>query len=403
MKFKFLFVILFITLLSVELKSQDKRSQIPTGLQKGYFEVNIGSINYPFGQASLADGYTLVDAIVVPHTAVRLVLAGYDFNKYLSGQIIYIRPVLWVKYKGVQTPENNTISHAVRMNIGGLTLKGKLPLSSRFSLFGEAGLGVITRKGFSDEYTQQSVVTNAGYATVMMGGGVKYHINDGWALQLVGDYVPGKSNIGQPHTSFLGAGFSYNLRPLSEEKLQKGKESGYIHPKQWIQIGYSTNVFGYGINKLVSGNVLPIFWGGDAQVKQGLTFNYQRNIFHNPKVFALDWGVEAGFWQSNLKKDEFFTLSLYPVFRLNFLHTKPFDAYFYYSVASPTFISKIIIDDINTGEHFTFQDNMGVGFFFGKERNMNAEIKIGHYSNGNLFPYNDAVMIPLSFNVGYCF
>lgn len=402
MKFRitlFTIVILF----SFHLKSQDSRSQIPDNLQKGYFEVNIGAINYPFGQASLASGYTLVDAVVIPPTAVRLVLAGYDFNRYISAQIIYMRPVIWVKYKGIETPDNNTISHSVRMNIGGLTLKGKLPLNDKFSLFGETGLGVITRKGFVDPYTQETVVDNAGYATLMMGAGAKYHINDGWALQIVGDYIPGKSSINQPYTSFIGAGFSYNLRPISNEKIEKGKQLGYKNPKQWIQIGYSSNVFGYGINNLVSNNTFPIFWGGDAQVKQGLTFNYQRNVFHTPKFFAFDWGVEAGVWQSNIKNDEFFTLSAYPVFRLNFLHTNLFDSYFYYSVAAPTFISKIIIDDINTGEHFTFQDNMGVGFFFGKERNMNAEIKIGHYSNGNIFPYNDAVMIPLSFNVGYCF
>jgi len=34
---------------------------------------------------------------------------------------------------------------------------------------------------------------------------------------------------------------------------------------------------------------------------------------------------------------------------------------------------------------------------------MNAELKIGHYSNGNVFPLNGAVKIPLSINVGYAF
>ena len=79
------------------------------------------------------------------------------------------------------------------------------------------------------------------------------------------------------------------------------------------------------------------------------------------------------------------------------------DAYFYYSVAGPTYISKKIIDHIDTGEHFTFQDNMGVGMFFGEKRNLNAEIRIGHYSNGNIFPLNGAVKIPLSLNFGYAF
>jgi len=134
-----------------------------------------------------------------------------------------------------------------------------------------------------------------------------------------------------------------------------------------------------------------------------MTLNYQRNLFHGPKVFAFDLGVEAGLWQTDVNRDNFFIFSVYPVFRLNYLRTKAFDAYFYYSIAAPAFISKTILDDDKMGEMFTFQDNMGTGVFFGKDRNYNAEIKIGHYSNGNIFPDNEAVKIPLSLNVGYAF
>ena len=154
-----------------------------------------------------------------------------------------------------------------------------------------------------------------------------------------------------------------------------------------------------------------MFWGGDAEVHQGLSLTYQRNIFHSAKYFALDWGVSAANWQSkgigtglsNPNKESFYTLSVFPVARFNILHTQPLDAYFYYSVAGPTYISKKILDGSDTGEHFTFQDTMGLGMFFGESRNWNAEIKIGHYSNGNVFPLNAAVKIPLSVNVGYAF
>ncbi|MFT4756882.1 MAG: hypothetical protein ACI91R_001532 [Vicingaceae bacterium] len=39
----------------------------------------------------------------------------------------------------------------------------------------------------------------------------------------------------------------------------------------------------------------------------------------------------------------------------------------------------------------------------GKERKLNTEVKIGHYSNGNLFTENDGVKIPLTVNLGYTF
>ena len=72
-------------------------------------------------------------------------------------------------------------------------------------------------------------------------------------------------------------------------------------------------------------------------------------------------------------------------------------------MAGPSYISKIVLDGVDTGKHFTFQDAMGLGIFFGERRNLNAELKIGHYSNGNIFPLNGAVKIPLSLNVGYAF
>ncbi|MFW6249019.1 MAG: acyloxyacyl hydrolase, partial [Bacteroidota bacterium] len=52
---------------------------------------------------------------------------------------------------------------------------------------------------------------------------------------------------------------------------------------------------------------------------------------------------------------------------------------------------------------FTFYDYMGIGAFGGKQREFTTELKIGHYSNGNLFPQNDGVMVPLTLSLGYNF
>lgn len=158
---------------------------------------------------------------------------------------------------------------------------------------------------------------------------------------------------------------------------------------------------GYGVNDFLED--IHVFWAGNAEVRHGLTLNYQRNVYHGARYFAFDWGVSASYWQSDKSRQGFYTLSLYPAFRLNVLHAKALDAYVYYSVAGPAYISSIIIDGVDTGEHFTFQDNIGVGAFFGKQHTLNAEIRIGHYSNGNIFPENGSVKVPLSLNVGYTF
>jgi len=131
--------------------------------------------------------------------------------------------------------------------------------------------------------------------------------------------------------------------------------------------------------------------------------NYQRNIFHARKVLAFDWGVGGGWWQSRDKRDEFFTISMYPVLRFMAWRTKSFNLFFEYSVAGPTFISKTILDEKNTGQKFTFQDFMGMGVIAGKKRNTMAGIRIAHFSNGNIYPQNDGVKVPLTFSLGYVF
>lgn len=401
-------ILLSVFLNLTSLSAQDERSQIPPLLQRSYFEVNMGYINYPFGAAQMEPGYTL-ESVNVPNMAVRLVLWGYDFNDYLAAQITYMRPVGWVKYRYTVDGSDVLDAKSVWTNVGGFTLKGKLPIGNKFSVYGEGGLGIITRAGFED-VSGNPVVKDANFATFLFGAGLKYHINKKWALQLVSNYSPASAKRNQPPTSFVGAGFSYNFIPYTEKQIQKTADGGMIHPKQWLQLGYTSNLLGYGVNNFVSNQYFPIFWGGMAHVKQGLSLNYQRNVFHSAKFFALDWGINASVWQTtgmhgntNGPGQQFFTFSLFPVFRLNFLQTKLFDAYFYYTVAAPTFISEKIIDGYDTGEKFTFMDNMGAGIFFGEERKYNAELKIGHYSNGNIFPNNDAVKVPLSLNLGYAF
>jgi hypothetical protein len=88
------------------ISAQDKRAQYPAFLSDSYFGVNIGYINYAFSQRQLEPGY-VAELVHVPHTAVRIILFGHHFNKYLSAQISYMRPVDWVEYKNVWKPFNS--------------------------------------------------------------------------------------------------------------------------------------------------------------------------------------------------------------------------------------------------------------------------------------------------------
>jgi opacity protein-like surface antigen len=405
MKIRSAFTKIIITLnlliISFCVSAQHNRAQIPKLMYNTYFEVNVGYINYPFNASHMEPGYNF-KSVNIPHTAVRFAVIGYEINKYLAAQISYMRPVLWVNYTYDAGSVETEATRSVWMNVGGVTLKPQLPINNRFTIYGEVGMGLITRNGFEDEQGNP-VISNANYASFLFGGGIRYNINNNWGLQLSAVYSPENSTVKQPSTTFISGGFRYKLLPLSDEKLERAAKAGYIFPKQMIQIGYVSNILGYGVNNYFAYGTVPVFWGGEAEVERGVTLTYERNVFHGTKTFSLDWGVSMGYFQSNAEKQKFFTFSVFPVFRFTFLHTKPVDMYFFYSIAGPAFISKNTVDGKDLGEKFTFQDHMGTGVFFGRERNLNAELKIGHYSNGDIFPGNEGVKIPLALNLGYTF
>lgn len=374
---------------------QDKRTQDPAVLRNSYFGVNIGYIGYNFTQQQLEQGYAAA-SIHIPHTAVQIVL-GHRFNKYISAELTYSRPVGFVEYRDINGSGHN---YEVGMNITGLTINPSLPVSKKITIEAKAGIAIITRGGFI--VIDAPGVKDAMYASVLLGGGMAYHLNNKWELTLNGSWAPANDDVMQPATNFYSAGFKYTMRQLPGETVQRNAATGFIFPKHLLQVGYSTNVAGYGVNHFVSKDA-HIFWGGAAKVKNGISFNYQRNIFHTKKVFSLDWGAGLAYWQSNMNQQKFLTVSIYPVFRFSFLRTKMTDLYFNYSFAGPSFISKTTIDGFDTGRKFTFQDFMGLGLFAGKKRNVNAELRIAHYSNGNIFPQNNGVMVPLTIAAGYSF
>lgn len=393
----FRWIVILLIISPCILKAQDNRVQYPPILRNSYFGVNIGSINYKFSAMQLQPG-NKVGAVNVPHAAVRIILFGHQFNKFFGAQISYMRPVGWVEFNSIN---DDNQKHTVWMNLAGLTLTGNLPINKNLSLNLEGGLVLMMRRGF--QVNNQYVVRHATYSTGMFGAQLRYHVNKKWDLQAGWVHSPSNDRELQPSTNFISAGFNYNMRELPAEKVAKARAAGYYFPKQIITAGFATSSMGYGVNKFVSQGAVPIFWGGEVKVKHGFTLNYQRNIFHAKKVFALDWSAGFGVWKSRRDNTTTVTVSAFPIFRFTILRSQALDFYGEYSVAGPTFISTTNVDGNLTGENFTFQDIMGFGVFAGKKKNLNLSARIAHYSNGNLFPQNNGYMIPVTFGVGYVF
>ncbi len=372
--------------------AEDQPAQYPRFLLNSYIGVQLGYIDYPFSNSQLQPGFH-AQSVQVPHLAARVFLFGHEFNQYFSAQISDMRPVEWVHYQDVNGAED---SHSVWMNVAGLTAKARLPLTRRLSAFGEGGLGVVTRKGFA--IGPSSVVNDASYAALLFGAGLDYRVSDNWALVTEVTAAPGRSADAQPRTVFFSSGFDYTMRRLPAPSAQQ-EPAG---TRSLVQIGYVTDVLGYGANNFVSKGAVPVFFPGLVEVAHGLSVNYQRNVFHTRRLFALDWGAAISSWRSR-EGQGFYTASLYPVPRFILVRAKPLELDFIYSLAGPTFITRTTIDGQDTGKRFTFQDFMGARVFLGRSRKLTAEVRIAHYSNGNLFPRNAGVTIPLGLLLGSTF
>lgn len=376
--------------------AQDKRAQFSDVLKDAYFGVNLGSIGYKFTQAQLEPGFTAT-GVTIPHFAVRVVLFGKRFNDYLAAQITYMRPASWVEYENINGTGQR---RSIRTNVAGLTLRPSLPLSRKLVLNGEAGLGIITRCGA--EFNGQTLVRDAVYGSFLFGGSLGYHLNRNWELTAGTVWSPKNDKVRQPATVYHSVGFNYTLRSLPKERLEKALKSGAIFPKHLLQVGIGTNALGYGVNKFVSTTV-PIFWGGEIDIKKGVALTYLRNVYHGKRVFSIDWGLDLAWWRTKKNNEPFFAASIFPLIRFTAWRTKAADVYFNYAVAGPSYISGVVMDGLKAGSNFTFRDEMGMGMYCGKQRQLNAEIRIAHYSNGNILPPNNGVTIPLTFLVGYSF
>ena len=375
---------------------EDTRTQYPKFLTNSYFTVDVGRIGYVFSGDQLEPGFK-AESVDVPNLAVRVDLFGYHVGKHVAAQITYMRPARFVAYHNINGDGSTS---QVSTAYAGLTLVFDVPLSDRWSAYGEGGLGITSRSGF--ELDGRTAVSSAHYASGLLGAGLAYHATSTVDLMFGATYLPGRKSFSQPSTRLYTSGIRLHMRPIAAAQVEANRRAGFAFPKKVVRLGFTTNQLTYGLNNFFS-QKLPIFWGGNVETRTGGTLDFQRNVFHTERRFGFDLGGSASYWRSTGTPENFVTLSFYPLFRFFLVRTRSADAYFAYSLAGPTVISKTVIDRLDTGEHFTFQDFMGIGMYFGSARRMNAEIGIKHYSNGNIFTRNASIKIPLTLTLGLAF
>lgn len=367
-------------------------------LSGAYIGVQFGDINYAFSNAQLLPGFQ-AQSIQMGHTAVRFILFGHEFNKYLSGQISEMVPLHSVVYQNINGVAGNYPLWI--NNVAGFTMKGRLPLNDRWSIFAEGGLGIVTRNAIT--VNMAPAANSANYASFLFGGGVAYRLSEHWDLLAAVIDVPGHAAGNQPSTQFFSGGFDYTMRRVPRDPDVESAPNSPVWPRNVVQVGYITNALSYDVNDFFTKGKVAIFWHGSVEVRDGVSLEYRRNLFHSRRFFALDWGVGLSSFKSRINGDRFYAIALYPALRIPLIRTNPAEFYFTYSLAGPSLLTRTTIDNQNTGRVFTFQDYMGLGMYLSRKRRVTAEVRIQHYSNANLFPNNPGITVPLGFYMGTTF
>ena len=147
----------------------------------------------------------------------------------------------------------------------------------------------------------------------------------------------------------------------------------------------------------------PLFWNSRVSANYGLTFLYERTIYHTQKYFAANVGTSTSWWALNSPPESQVAISAFVDLYIFIFRTSSFSPYITYSVAGPTILSRRWFGNANLGSHFIFQDFFGLGVLMGKNHTINMSFKLYHYSNGDLFLHNDGFDVPLIFSMGYSF
>jgi hypothetical protein len=400
--------IFFLFIITSTLYSQEylkSKTQPSNFLSKSYYSINFGGILYPFSNNNLIEGYE-TNTFSKNYFSGRLLL-GYKISPDLAIQFGTLRPASWFKYDDV-----NGIGYerSVWINAWSLSLKKNIQLHKKVSVFGEAGIANVTRIGFS--INDKIIYSDAHFASLIYGVGLNYTLNKKWRLNLNGTFLPKSIKENQPSISQITFGFEYHINKLKESQIEKHENNGHFFPKNTIQVSYGTSKIGFGANRFFGMSLkvgkfesfgIPVFWVGEVKAAHSFSLTYQRLAFRTEKIFSLDWGISITAFQTEATKENVLAFSIFPTMRFYLMRRKDFDMYTNYSLIGPTILTTGNLDNLNTGPKTTYQDTMGLGVFFGKKRSFNAELRIMHYSNGNIFPQNSGVAIPIQFTFGKTF
>lgn len=377
------------------LSSFDKRLQTPHALDQFYVGAGEGIVDLPFSNRQLSNGIQVISVNTEIYSPY--IFIGHYFNPYLAVEMSMLGRVTVVVHPVSDDKKN------IHQSIFGLSLRPMLPISQRFGLYALLGVGTISRSGFSVNHV--SAISTDNLVTLLAGGGISIGLTPYWKLVTGVEYAPARHDHDhQPSMTFVYGGFYYLFHHMA---LPNDYSTPYLFQQHLVQLGgFSTSIFDpddYNKYFSASDSWIPIFWSSSEGVRDGAWLRYENNVFHTKKMFSFYWGVSVSTYHSKDYNESIQAFSVFPLIRLWFIRSDDIDLYFNYSAAGPTFLTRHDIDHRDLGSNFIFQDMMGLGAVLGKNKQVDLNVGMGHYSNGNLFPRNPGFDIPITISLGYAF
>jgi hypothetical protein len=144
----------------------------------------------------------------------------------------------------------------------------------------------------------------------------------------------------------------------------------------------------------------PLMWNARLKVDRSLIIGYEKAVYTPNQYFSLYTGVSSGLMKTiHPVMDDVYVLSGYLLARFYFYNTSSFKTYILYSPAGPSMLSKSQFATTGFSNLFVFQNQFGIGWELDKSAKIGCFLKMYHYSNGDLFPVNGGIDIPLVFGI----
>ncbi len=163
--------------------------------------------------------------------------------------------------------------------------------------------------------------------------------------------------------------------------------------------------FGFYNDKQMKVNIShppsPIFWTASDKANGGMQLTYLQMLYHTKQHFSAYWGASASGWNGGGDNNNIATLFVSMRFWLHQWHY--LSPYFMASYAGPSLMSVQHFNGHNLGSHFIWQDYLGIGMMLGPKQNIDLNVRLLHYSNGDVFPTNPGFDVPIVVTVGFAF